>query len=456
MTTQELLSSELVKLSVSINIKSHISRIVELKEQLKDELTKEDLESLSAATKSTLQLIADIKINENGGFGLIAMATGTGKSKIAINRVVTAMAIKENAEILIVVPTEKLRDEGWMFEFEKWGCGSLYPYVKTVCYASLANIKDEEWDLVIFDEAHNITPNNSQFFKNNIIRSAIALTATPPESKVKQKILSDNGLKTVFEVTLDEAIDLGVAAPYDITIVTVPLDDKDKYVRSGKHDKPFFQTEKAKYDYLTNSVMFGTNPNAEINRMAFLGQLRSKTITAANILKRVIPEDIRTLIFCATKEQAANLCEHHYYSKPTPPKKLGPKPTALQIKTYNEKFLAYQKALEIYSGDKDYDDFVNMLITKLACVDAVNEGHNIPTVRCALIVKLNSKKLDFRQRLGRIVRFTPGHIGKVIILVSEGTVDEKWAMQATGGLRLDRIRWIKLDDLRNARETITF
>src|SRR5215217_5251779 len=107
MTQEQQLINELTRLSVSLNIKSHISRITELREQLKDVITKKDLESLSSATKSTLQLIADIKINENGGFGLIAMATGTGKSKIAINRVITVMTIKENAEILLVVPTEK-------------------------------------------------------------------------------------------------------------------------------------------------------------------------------------------------------------------------------------------------------------------------------------------------------------------------------------------------------------
>ena len=55
--------------------------------------------------------------NDNG---IIAIATGTGKSKIAVDKIAEHQAINFDLRALIVVPTEKLRDENWKDEFYKW------------------------------------------------------------------------------------------------------------------------------------------------------------------------------------------------------------------------------------------------------------------------------------------------------------------------------------------------
>lgn len=48
--------------------------------------------------------------------GLLVLPTGTGKTKIAID------AIKEVSpkKVLIIVPTQKLRDISWPKEIKKW------------------------------------------------------------------------------------------------------------------------------------------------------------------------------------------------------------------------------------------------------------------------------------------------------------------------------------------------
>jgi superfamily II DNA or RNA helicase len=80
----------------------------------------------------------------------------------------------------LVVPTEKLRDENWKEEFDKWGATELWSKnTKTMlCSAS----KIDYIDLLILDEGHNITALSSEIFKNNKVKNVVLLTATPPTS----------------------------------------------------------------------------------------------------------------------------------------------------------------------------------------------------------------------------------------------------------------------------------
>ena len=57
--------------------------------------------------------------------GTLAMATGTGKSKLAVDRVRELLKEKKHARVLLVVPTQRLRDTNWKAEFEKWGAGEV-------------------------------------------------------------------------------------------------------------------------------------------------------------------------------------------------------------------------------------------------------------------------------------------------------------------------------------------
>lgn len=422
--------------------------------------------------KAKVQAEANAAIDANGGFGLIAMATGTGKSKIGVDR---ASNIYEKSKkivfglfrILLVVPTEKLRDEGWKEEFTKWNKVEVYKEIERTCYASLHTYEYTEWDLVIMDEVHNTTPYNSIFFKNNTIKSCIALTATPPKDPVKQQILKENKLNLVYEITLDQAVEMELVAPYEITVVTMKLDDKDKYIKKEYKDKKtsqmksFMQTELDNYIYLTKSVEFGSNPMSRINRMRFMYNLKSKTVTAQGILKNVIPQDKRTLIFCGSKEQANQVCEHRYYSKPTPPKRPknfdeATKVSDKKIKEYADKAKKYLEQMQEFQGNKSYSLFFEGTINRLSCVDALNEGVNLPMIDCGLMVKLDSQELNFIQKLGRFLRIREGHIGKIIILAVEDTVDIEWVNKAMAKIDNTKVTWITLDDLRNARQTITF
>lgn len=386
-------------------------------EEIKNSIdTEEGLTSFVNYVRGIVQTEAALAVIRNGGRGLVAGATGTGKSKIAID---LARLYGMSSPISLIVPTEKLRDEGWKEEFEKWRAKELWGKVEGLCYASASKIKGRRNGLTILDEAHNITELGSEFFANNTSEAVVALTATVPTDKVKVDLLRQLNLPVVYEVTLDQAVRLGFVAPYQITVVAVPLNGIDKNIRGGSKDKPFMTTEQKTYEYLSKRVdshARGTKQYqlAVMKRMQFLYGIKSKVDAAKSMLETVVPKEDRTLIFCGNIKVAEEIWPQTYHSKST---------------------------------DAYFNAFKAEKIDRLSCVQALNEGQNIPNVDSALIHQLNSKEKNLIQRIGRIIRFRPGHQAHIWILVSEGTQDMVWLDNATQNLDRRKIRQVRLQDL---------
>jgi superfamily II DNA or RNA helicase len=380
--------------------------------------------------RSIVQQEAKEAIIKNGGKGLVVMATGAGKSKVAVDLALHyAKASSEFKKIAVIVPTEKLRDENWKDEFYKWDGAVEWSAVTGLCYASGSKVKDQLFELVILDEAHNITELSSEFFVNNQCTNVIGLTATAPTDKVKQKLLDEIGLNVVYTLTLDKAVKLGFVAPYKITVVQSPLESTLKEIPGGTKVKPFMTTEAAQIQYLNRLVqqaMFDKTPTgrkrlqfATLKRMRAVYDLPSKKRVAQFLLDKVIPKEERILIFCGGIEQAEELCEHTYHSK---------------------------------SGNADYVAFKEGTINRLSCVKAVNEGHNFEELDGALIVQLSSQEKDLIQRIGRLIRYRPDHQAHVYIVVAEGTQDMKWLDSALGSTDKRNIEYVPFINFKNRFE----
>lgn len=340
------------------------------------------------------------------------MCTGSGKSRVSI---MAAKALKVK-NVCLIVPTIKLRDSNWKDEFIKWNAKTYYDKIERYCYASIAKVKDKEYDLVICDEIHNITKNNIIFFENNNIERIIGLTATPPEDDIKFELL--NSIAPVGHVyTLAEGVADGVVAPYEINVVETRLNNKNKTIKAGKKPNFYYITERKKYEDLSKliNVLRYSNKDplwATMARMRFIYNLQSKTDLAKTILKDHIDKDLKTIIFCGSIKQAEELCKHRYHSK---------------------------------TSDKDLEDFIDGKINRLSCVKAINEGLNIPMIDVALIVQANSKEKDLIQRIGRIVRLRDNHKALIWMLSVVDTQDEKWVDNAL--TTFDNITYINSKNL---------
>lgn len=378
-------------------------------------------------TKDQVQKEAGLAFKENNGKGIVVAATGVGKSRIPINHAKRYYS-SPSARILLVVPTEKLRDVNWKAEFEICNAMDIYDNIERSCYVSISKIKGKKYDFVILDEVHNITEMNSEFFANNEVREVIGLTATMPDNQIKLGILNSLGLRPIYTVTVDEAVTWGLISPYKVVIVETRLDTVHKNVKAGTKQKPFMQTEFDAYQYLTKSIENLSNIPVKssleekrlmlkiFERMRFIYNLETKSQAAEFILANIIPKEERTLIFSGSIKQAERLNPYSYHSKS--------------------------------NNSNDFDAFVNKQISRLSCVNSLNEGHNLPDVDNALIAQLNSKELNLIQRVGRIVRYREGHIAGIWIVVAKGTMDEVWTEKALLNFHQDNVETITFQQLK--------
>lgn len=380
---------------------------------------------------------------EGAGFiGTLAVATGVGKSKIAVWAMIRLIKENPNARILLVVPTEKLRDENWPEEFTKWKVSKvIMPRLKAICFASLSKEKNQKYDLVVLDEIHRLTELSAtgftreddtgatgadglrSFFQNNLAPKVLGLTATVPDIKrdpIKYHIIKEIA-PVIFKYTLDQAVQDGVVADFEIRVIEIPLERVLKEIKGGTAQHPFMQTEVSAYEWLNKKVnqalaMSKGNPAMQKNakfklleRTRFIANLPSKERVAHLVLQKIhFGQNKRTVVFCGGIEQSRRICGQNVFNSED-------KSTGM---------------LELFKAEK---------IDLLGVVNALNEGHNIPNLDQILVVQVSSNDRDIIQRIGRAIRKRPGHKAMIYILCSTGTQDASWVKKSLANLDPARI-----------------
>lgn len=390
------------------NILDNIDACAEWLETSEQNLRQVDFELTINIVRMKLADEVSFKFHENGRKGAIDAATGVGKSYFAIKECIDLIGKRPEAKILLVVPTEELRDNNWKDEFQKWGAINIYDNnVTKICYASMHKPKNTHYTFVIMDEYHHYTERCSIFFKQNTWYGIMCLSATKPKSEEKIKLLQAIGIKTIVSIPLATAVKLKLVSPYSILIVETRLDNFQRNIEAGGKEKKFMVTEKENYDYKDRKLqkMLYAKKDKEgrkkyeyavRERMRLIYNMSSKKEIARYLLDNFIPESEKYLIFAGSIEHANELCKYKFHSK---------------NKRYNAKHL------QLFN-----DDITN----RLACVEALNEGVNIKKVKGALALQVNSVDRDLVQRLGRLIRYVRGHKGKFIILCCIDTQDKEW------------------------------
>lgn len=396
----------------------------------------------SIKNKIQLEAINSIKGIRNS---YLTMATGSGKSKIAIDACVIQKNFNKNSKILLVVPTQELRDNNWKKEFKKWKQTRLYnSNIIKICYASLNKIKaDDYYDLIIFDEFHNITDNNSTFLENNNYGKCLGLTATPPKEKDKIDIIKNYEFINTYNLTIDNAVKLRLIAPFKIKVIYTHLDNTDKYIKGGNKDKVFYTTEYRNYVYLNNyteALIENGDARAEMykmKRMRFIYNLKSKLNHAKYIIS-LMPKTSKKLYFCGTINQSIEISPYRYFSKPTLPKNYD-----------SEQLLNYENQLKNYNGVEDLRKFEINKIPELSCVNALDEGKNISDLDIGFIIQNNNKERKLIQRLGRLLRFRINYEALIIILAVKDTVDEYYVRNSLKDIDSKKVEYIDIEQLKN-------
>lgn len=256
--------------------------------------------------------------------------------------------------------------------------------------------------------------NSLPLFEGKIkYKTILGLSGTHPKHKDKQGLYDSLKLKGLSRMTIDEAVENNLIAPYKIKVIELDLDIKDKYIVGGSKAKPFMQTEKGRYDYLTRLINMKLFSNQTVpkffylNRMRFLYNLKSKQNFAKKFLSKL---EGRTLIFTGSIAQAEDLCKYTYHSQ---------------------------------RDSEDLNKFLEGKIDRLACVNAGGVGYTYRDVNNFLITQINSNgKGDSTQKIARSLVLQEGYIACIYILVVRNTVDEDWLKKVLQDFDKDKVEYI--------------
>lgn len=362
--------------------------------------------------------------------GSVILATGMGKTDIGIGAI---NALRVPA--VVIVPTRILVDQ-WVRNLHAAGidAGVYYgdekrpSYVTVSTYQSLFDAPEiiREFPLIIFDEGDMAT---SDQFRKLIEETtqhpyALLLTATPPSDPVRKR-LQEEVLPTLYIKTSKEGIESGA--------LVEPVVDPIRVGLTGQEQKD--------YDKATKAVLFaGTRIGGQSPRLA------------ARLTKSGDPE-LRAAAFQFLKAFNARRKILAEASAKFPAlQTVVEKHPGEKVLLFSESTEALDKACgylsqhgipcRIIIGDTDPRSRRRNLeewgveFQVLGSVKVLERGVDVPTVAVGVILASGSGRTQLTQRIGRIVRPSPGkNAAYIYVILAGGTVEEnmlKVVLRLTG------------------------
>ena len=353
--------------------------------------------------------------------GSVIAATGFGKSRVAALAIGYSLdELVESGDTdtrcLVLVPTVQLQEQ-FPHELKKWGFENYLDRIDFMCYQSAHNLEDKHYHVVVCDEIHlGLSEVYRQFFDKNTFDRLLCLTATIPEDPEYRMVLV-NLAPPCFTITLDECVNAGFVADYEIYCIGVDLDESERASYDGYH-KMFVKMKAilGRYGQFQHAqdILAGRIPGNKGVAAQYMNSIRGRRQTvqeasakiqsAADVVRHYEGEKILT--FGGTNKFTDRVAD-----------KIGA-PVYHSGKTAKQK----REALENFKSGE----------CKVLCsTKALNQGMDVPDVGIGIIVGLESKALPMIQRLGRIIRKDGDKIGKIYIFYVKHSQEEKWLEQAT-------------------------
>lgn len=340
--------------------------------------------------------------------GRIIAAPRVGKTVIAIDM----LKRDRPKSILWVTPSAELAEHGIMDEMAKWKASAIARRTTCVTYASLHKVTGR-YDTVILDEEQFVTENNCATLLNGSLEygNIISMTGTKPKDSVKNAILSALGLKILYELDINSAVDMGMLSNYAIKVLEIPM-SFHKDIEVGPDGRKFMTSEINNYRWLDRkaeeSLMFGRNAKmAILRRMHAIYDSPSKE-RAMMRLKSTL--EGRNMYFCPTIAMADRVCGHRYHSK---------------------------------TNTDDLHAFIDGDINEISMVNSGTVGFTYKAVDNLVISQVNSDNTGATtQKICRVLLKQPRYDAMIWILCLKDTKDMEWVGKALDNFDPNKIEWL--------------
>ena len=394
--------------------------------------------------------------------GTLQLCTGAGKTYAAIRAIEWVFSLNPEANVLIICPTEIIRDDTFPKEFKKWKKTELLKKVDIKCIQTVYKWENKHYDLVVADEIHNYLPEDKdykgklyeyhKFFERNTYDRILGLSAWIPDKKipVARKIAP-----VAYTLTTDKGVELGVISPYveyNIPVLMNVMETK----AYNKIQQTYFSLEKR----LGGPGMAFGNANS---LMKAIGAIPAKQRSRDEKIKYQL-----AIQFWKVMGKRKRML----YEMPSKIKAVRELIDKLKI----EKSVIFSQAtlfadhicvgrddiIPYHSKVKDREGTMNKFkdgrtkVTHLSTCLAVNEGMDLPKLPVIIIASRTSGAKAHIQRRGRCLRFQEDKTSYIYNLYVASSQDEKWLRSSQATTDPSRIRWVNnINDILKQRNNET-
>jgi len=335
-------------------------------------------------------------------WGLLLLSPRFGKTAVGI----MIFNDLQPSSILIVYPDGKIK-QSWLDEFER--LDYEHPNITFSTYLSLHKHKDEKFGIVVLDECHLMSENQllAAYELLKLNKKVLALTGTLTKD-TRALLMMSLGLRVVAEYSIEQAIDEGVIADYEIDIVQVPLDNRIKLYNG--------RTEKQKFDNISWVIDKLVKERKEtfflrLQRMRIIQNSLAKKNKTISLLKEY--EDQRVLVFCGVIKIADSLSIPSYHSK---------------------------------SSEKEiFENFAKGEGNHLAVVKIGNTGKTYKPLNRVIINYADSNSSNLTQKVMRCTSMEYDNLDKkalITIVSTNEKVEQDWLKKALIGINKSKIKYV--------------
>jgi len=329
------------------------------------------------------------RILQGASQGLLLMATGLGKTRVAAGVVERWLSDRPGSEVLVLVPTLELVPQ---FEASLWPylpksvpthvlTGSEKPSfaggVTVATYQSAARREDlaDRFGLVIVDEAHHAPADGYARLLDELQpQYLLGLTATPWRGDERQ--LDDIFGPATYSVSIVEGMQLGYLAHVDYRMLVDNID----------------------WEWL-NSDLPSEVSVRDLNRQLFVPELDEAVVVKIRRHLDEVPEP-RCIVFCRSIQHAERVASH------------------LRAEGWPARVLHSQ--LDRFEATHALREFRSGRVPIVVAVDILNEGIDVPDVNMIVFLRVTHSRRIFVQQLGRGLRLSEGKTSvRVLDFVSD-------------------------------------
>ena len=363
--------------------------------------------------------------------GSIIAGTGFGKSRCGVIAVGKTLDNNDTGRAIVIVPTNQLQEQ-FKQEFIKWNYKHVLDRVDIVCYQSAYKLQDEHYTIVVCDEIHlGLSPEYRKFFENNTWDRMLCMTATPPEDIEYKEILFDM-CPLAYRISLDKCVKLGLVSPYNIYCVPIKLTStEEKEYKKANNTFVYAKYILGQFDAFDQAkYIMGPGKNTATNEQKaaaaqFYRAIRKRKTVVDHAdgkvaeLQKIVIQNIgeKILVFGGSNEFTNRLAD--------------------ATETFST---VYHSGIRKKARDQALADFRSGDKPVLCSTKALNQGFDVADATMAVICGLTSKGLTMIQRVGRIIRYQEGKIGKIFGLYVKDRQEENWLKSSIK--TLNNVTWL--------------